>query len=239
MGSTDSNQISFRSYSSGGLVDLFSEPVQGSGSHENKVSSIPQHSHPTRSVSLDLSKVPVASQPLTSSMQPIDLFESPALSQASLVDLFQPSVLSSAPSMNESRPSQISQPSSTDFFVDASQQQLAATSHEKSPELFVPKNEGWATFDVPQQAASTTQVEIPAGVPSTDKSLLEIFDPFSTGSASTELPSFETSSVHEPSVTSNPWHGGVQNGEQVSVTAANSQVSHLDIGVTKFGIWLF
>ncbi|XP_028761342.1 probable ADP-ribosylation factor GTPase-activating protein AGD14 [Neltuma alba] len=311
-GSTDCSSSSQRSYSSGGL-DFFSEPVQASGSNQDKVSAIPvsQQSRPARSVSLDLSKVAVASEPLSSLTPPIDLFEFPASSQAPSVDLFQPSILSSAlslnqnqpsqasqfssidffvdvskqqsaapslnqsqpsqasqsspidffadvpepqpagpssaPSLNQNQPSQASQSSSIDFFADVSKQQPAAPSDEKSPEFFVPKNEGWATFDVPQHAAaSPAQVEIPAGVPSTDKSLLELFDPFSTANASKQWPSFDTSGVHEPSITSNAWHGGVQNGEQASVTAANAQPwnafedsgSHLPVDTASQGLQL-
>ncbi|KAF7801418.1 putative ADP-ribosylation factor GTPase-activating protein AGD14 isoform X1 [Senna tora] len=214
LGSTASNSVPFRSYSSGGLVDLFSEPMQASGPHQDKVCAIPQQSHPPRSVSLDLSKALVASEPFSSSVQSIDLFALPASSQAPSVDLFQASV-SSAPSLNDNQSSQTSQPSSIDLFVHVPQQQLAVTSDEKSPELFLPKNEGWATFDMPQQTAPTAQPETPAGVPSTDKSLLEIFDPFSTANVSLQWPSFEPSVVHEPSTTPNPWHGGVPNGEQI------------------------
>ncbi|KAI9120275.1 hypothetical protein K1719_007308 [Acacia pycnantha] len=222
-GSTACHPSSHRSYSSGGL-DLFSEPVQASGSNQDKVSTIPvsQQTHPPRSVSLDLSKAAVSSEPLPSLMPPIDLFEFPASSQAPPVDLFQPSILSSAPS-NENQPSQTSQPSPINFFADVSKQQPAAPSDEKSPEFFIPKNEGWATFDIPQQLASPARVEIPAGGPSTDKSLLELFDPFSTENASQQWPSFDTSGVLEPSITSYAWHGSVQNREQASVAAENAQ----------------
>lgn len=239
LGSTDSNLVSSRSHSTGGLIDLFSEPVQVSGSHHDKVCAVPQQSHPARSVSLDLSKVPAGSEPFSLAAPSIDLFEFPASTQAPTVDLFQGSVLSSAPSLNENQPAQTSQPPPIDLFADVPQQHFAATSNEKSKESLVPKNEGWATFDISQHTAPTAQVETPAGVPSTHKSLLEIFDPFSTVNASMQWPSFETSSVHEPSVTSNPWHGGVQSGEQVPVTAENTQVSHLKYwSATNFGIRL-
>lgn len=177
------------------------------------MSAIPvsQQSCPVRSVSLDLSKAAVASE----SLPAIDLFEFPASSQASSVDLFQPSILSSTPS-NKNQPSRATQSSSVDFFADVS---------NNASTFDIPKNEGWATFDIPQHAAPTAQV--PAGVPSTDKSLLDLFDPFSTANASKPWSSFDTSGVHEPSTTSNSWHGGLQNGEQASITAANAQVSIL------------
>ncbi|XP_061372514.1 probable ADP-ribosylation factor GTPase-activating protein AGD14 isoform X2 [Gastrolobium bilobum] len=226
LGSTDSNLSSLRSYNSGGLVDFFSEPIQASGSLQNKVSCVPQQSGLGGSVSSDLSKAPVAHKPSSSSASSVDLFQLPAAPfKASAVDLFQTSVLSAVPSINEIQPTQTSQPSSVDFFVDAFQHPSASASNEKSVELSVPENERWATFDTPQHTTSTARVEIPATVSSTADSLQEIFDPFLILNANMQWPSFETSSVSVPSsVKSNIWHDGVQNGEeQVSVTATKSQ----------------
>ncbi|TKY62820.1 ADP-ribosylation factor GTPase-activating protein AGD14 [Spatholobus suberectus] len=226
LGSTDSNLSSLRSYSSGGLVDFFSEPFQASGPRQNKVSCAPQPSDLGSTVSSDLSEAPVAPKPFSSSASSIDLFQLPAApSQATSVDLFQSSALSAIPSFNESQPAKTSQPSSVDFFMDLSQQPSAATSNEKSLELSVPKNEGWATFDTPQHTTSTAQVEIPTAVPSTADSLQERFDPFLNLNANKLWPSSETSSISVlSSVTSNLWHDGMWNGEeQVSVTATNTQ----------------
>lgn len=236
MGSIDSNLSSLRSRSSGGLVDFFSEPVQASGSIQNKVPCVPRPYCPASTVSSDISKAPVAPEPVSSSASSVDLFQLPeAPSQASSVDLFQSSVLSAAPSFNASQTAQASQPSSVDFFADLAQQSSAATSNEKSPELSVPKNEGWATFDAPQYTASFAQVEIPAAVPSTASSLQEKFDLFSTFNTNMQWPSFDSSSVSVPSsVASNLWHDDVRNGEEhVSVTATNTQVR-----TRKFGAWL-
>ncbi|KAK7336336.1 hypothetical protein VNO77_16873 [Canavalia gladiata] len=222
LGSTGSNLSSLRSYSSGGLVDFFSESFQASVSHQNKVSCAPQPSDVGSSVSSDLSKAPVAPQPFSSS---VDLFQLPAVpSQATSVDLFQSSALSAISSFNESQPTKTSQSASVDFFMDLSQQPSAATSNGKSLELSVPKNGGWATFDTPQLTTSTAQVEIPTAVPSTMDSLQERFDPFSNLSANMEWPSAETSSVSVlSSVTSNLWHNGLWNGEeQVSVMETNT-----------------
>ncbi|RDY04178.1 putative ADP-ribosylation factor GTPase-activating protein AGD14, partial [Mucuna pruriens] len=218
--STDNNFSSLRSYNSGSLVDLFSEPVQASEPLHNKAFGIPRPSGPTRSVSMDFSKAPLESA------SSVDLFQLPAApSQEPIVDLFQSSVSTAAPSFNENQLTQTSQPTSVNFFADLSQQPSTVTSDEKTLGLSVPKNEGWATFDMPQSTSSTAQVEIPATVPSSAKSLQERFDPFSTSNANTQWPSFEVSSVSEPSsVTSNLWHDGVWNGEEkVSVMAENTQ----------------
>lgn len=224
MGSTDSNLSSLRSYSSGGLVDFFSEPFQASGPHQNKVSCTPQPSDLGSTVSSDLSEAPVAPKPFSSSASSIDLFQLPAApSQASSVDLFQSSALSAIASFNERQPLKTSQSSSVDF-MDLSQQPSAATSSEKSLELSVPENEGWATFDMPQHT-STAQVEIQPAVQ-------EKFDPFLNLNANTLWPCFETSSASAlSSVTSNLWRDVTwTREEQVSVMASNSQVSTRKLG---------
>ncbi|KAJ1416735.1 ARFGAP/RecO-like zinc finger [Sesbania bispinosa] len=233
---------SLRSYNSGGLVDFFSEPVQSSGSLQNKASGIPPPSGPTRTVSLDLSKAPPASA------SSVDLFQLPAVpSQAPLMDLFQLSDMSAAPSFNGNQLTQTSQLTSIDLFVDLPQQPSTATSDEKSLELSVPKNEGWATFDTPQCASSTAQLEIPAVVPSSAEPLQDRFDPFSTVNANMQWPSFEISSASVPSVTSNIWHDGVWNGgEQVSAMATNTEPwnafedsgNHLPVDTVSQGLQL-
>ncbi|XP_020205303.1 probable ADP-ribosylation factor GTPase-activating protein AGD14 isoform X1 [Cajanus cajan] len=218
--STDNKFSSLRSYNSGSLVDFFSEAVQASEPLQNKAFGIPRPPGSTRSASMDLSKAPLGSA------SSIDLFQLPAApSQAPTVDLFQSSVSSAAPSFNENQLAETSELASVDFFGNLTQLPATVSSDEKSPELSVPKNEGWATFDMPQ-STSSAQVEIPATVPSSAKSLQEIFDPFSTSNANMQWPSFEISSVSVPSsVTSNLWHDGVWNGEeQVSVVEANTQV---------------
>ncbi|QHO46815.1 probable ADP-ribosylation factor GTPase-activating protein AGD14 isoform X2 [Arachis hypogaea] len=220
LGSMDSNLSSFRSHNSGGLVDFFSEPVQAFEPLQTKVSCVPQPPGPAGSTSSDISNTPVAAEPS------IDLFQLPgAPSQSTSVDLFQSAVLSAVPYSNESQPTQTSQPSSVDFFANLSQQPSTATSDEKSLELSAPKNEGWATFDMPQYTASTAKVETPAVLPSAADTLQDRFDPFLNLNGNMQWPSFETSGVSVPSsVTSNVWHDGAWNGEeQVSVTATSTQ----------------
>ncbi|XP_019427802.1 PREDICTED: probable ADP-ribosylation factor GTPase-activating protein AGD14 isoform X4 [Lupinus angustifolius] len=314
--SANSNFSSLRSYNSVGVVDFFSEPVQASGSLHNKAAGAPHSSGPTRSVSMNLSKLPLASELFPSSTPSIDLFQLPgAPPQAPLANLFQSSVLSAAPSFNESQPMRTPQPSSIDFFADLGQQPStetsAATSHvpsvdlfqssvlsaapsfnqnhpgqilqpssidffedhsqppfttnptapneapsvnlfqssvlsavssftedqstqtsqtppidffadvsqkpstvtsdEQSLELSVPKNEGWAVFDMPQSTSSTAQVGTPAAAPSSEGSSQERFDPFSNFNANMQLPSV---SSPPSSATSNLWLDGVWNVEE-------------------------
>lgn len=217
--STDSNLSTLRSYNSGGPVDFFSEAFQSSESFQDKALGNSLPSGPARSVNLDLSKAPAVSA------SSVDLFQTVAPSQSALGHLFQLSDKEAAPSFNGSQPTQTSQVASIDFFADLPQQPSAATSDAKSVELSIPKNEGWATFDTPQFISSTTQVEIPAPVPSSAESLQDRFDPFSTLNGNFQMPSFEMPSVGVPSsVTSNVWHDGVWNGEkQVPVMATDTQ----------------
>lgn len=235
----DNNLSTLSSDNSGGPVDFFSEAFQSSGSGNSLTSG------PARSVSLDLSKAPAASA------SSIDLFQTVVPSQSALGDLFQLSDKEAAPSFKGSQPTQTPQVASIDFFAGLPQQQpSAATSDAKSVELSIPKNEGWATFDTPQFTSSTTQVEIPAAVPSSAESSQDRFDPFSTAqveipapvpssveslqdrfepfstlNGNFQMPSFEMPSVGVPStVTSNVWHDGVWNGEkQVPVMATDTQ----------------
>ncbi|XP_027924282.1 probable ADP-ribosylation factor GTPase-activating protein AGD14 isoform X2 [Vigna unguiculata] len=178
--SGDNKISSLRSYNSGSLVDFFSEPVQPSEPLQNKAFGIPRPPGPTRSVSMDLSKAPLES--------------AAAASQAPTVDLFQSSFSSAIPFFNENQLTQASQPASIEFFADLSQKPSTVNLNEKALDLTVPKNEGWATFDMPQSTSSTAQVEIPATVPLSTESLQERFDPFSTSNANTQWPSFDFSS---------------------------------------------
>ncbi|KAK7380960.1 hypothetical protein VNO78_33479 [Psophocarpus tetragonolobus] len=163
---TDNTFSALRSYNSGSLVDFFSEPIQASEPLQNKAFGIPRPPGPTRSVSVDLSKTSLES---TSS---VDLFKlSAAPSQSPAVDPFQSSVSSSASTFNENQLTQTSQLASIDFFADFSQQPSTETSNEKALELPLPKNEGWATFDMPQSTSAAAQVETPVTVPSITSNL--------------------------------------------------------------------
>ncbi|CAK8533044.1 unnamed protein product [Lathyrus sativus] len=210
---TDSNFSTLRSYNSGSSIDFFSEAVQSSGSLQDKASGTSLPSGPARTVSLDLSKAPVASA------SSVVLSQTAAPSQAPLGDLFQLSDMASATSFKGNQPTQTSQVASIDFFVETT-----ATSDAKSADMSIPKNEGWATFDTPQFTPATAQVETRATVPLSAESLQDRFDPFSTVNDNMHWPSFEISSVGVPSVTSDVWHGGVWNAEkQVPVVATDTQ----------------
>ncbi|KAE9612539.1 putative Arf GTPase activating protein [Lupinus albus] len=169
--------------------------------------------------------------------------------QAPSVNLYQSFVLSAAPSFKENHPTQTSQTQSIDFFSDLSLQPFTATSDENSVKFSVPKNEGWAAFDMPQSTLSTAQVGIPVAVPSSVGPLQERFDPFSNFNSNMQLPSVEISSVSAPpsSVTSNLWHDGLWSVEEQAPNIATitepwnafeSSGTHLPVDAFSEGLQL-
>ncbi|KAK9290513.1 hypothetical protein L1049_008683 [Liquidambar formosana] len=224
-GSFDSNSMSFKSVNSGSLKDLVSEPEQSAGTDQVKIStfpSLPRSSFSGNSGSLDLFKAPIV--PVTSSASSIDLFQLPPTSFPP-VDLFQLSPISSATSMNTSQPPQTTLLPSLDLFSEISQEQSVATMDKKSPELSVPKNEGWATFDIPQPMTSTPGIEslTPAEIPSSDGDSLGKYGPMLSSNTSMEWPLFQDFSAHGPSsLVSNTWLEGLHN-VQASTNATSTQ----------------
>ncbi|KAK8514550.1 hypothetical protein V6N13_103287 [Hibiscus sabdariffa] len=159
--------------------------------------SLPQSSVPMNYGGLDLFNTPEAS-----ASPPIDLFQLPATSSVSSKDLLQPAAVSSKPPENSYQP-----PPYIDLFAGIAEQQPATTFDGKSPELPVPKNEGWATFDSPQPAASdsVTKNLLPAVMPS-DEDLSVKFDQPSSLNTTVQWPLFENSSdFGNTSIISSQW----------------------------------
>ncbi|KAK8588885.1 hypothetical protein V6N13_087779 [Hibiscus sabdariffa] len=177
---------------------------------------LPQASVPMNYGGLDLFNTPEASASL-----PIDLFQLPATSSVSSKDLLQPAAVSSMPPGNLDQP-----PPSTpslDLFAGISEQQPATSFDGKSPELTVPKNEGWATFDSPQPAASDPVAKnlLPAVVPS-NEDLLVKFDQPSSLNTTVQWALFENSSAFGDSSTmSRQWQEG--HDGQASTIATGTQ----------------
>ncbi|PON63523.1 Arf GTPase activating protein [Trema orientale] len=205
-GSIEGNFVPQKSFSSGGLTDVVSHSEQAAGTLQDK-SPFPGSSIPGSSDSLDLFKAQTVPG-IVSSAASIDLFQLPGAPPPLSVDSFQPSVVSSTSSTNAFQPSQ-TLPTSLDLFAVVDQQQLAATSNEKLPELSVPKNEGWATFDTPQSSAPVPSNEKinPGIVPSDSGGSLGKVDLFSSFDTSMQWPSFHDSSFHmPPSNISSAWN---------------------------------
>nr|POE45824.1 isoform 2 of probable adp-ribosylation factor gtpase-activating protein agd14 [Quercus suber] len=169
-GSVESHSLSYKSYNSGGLTEVVSEPDQPAGIFQ-ATSSAP--------------------------------------SPASSVNVYQPPQTFPLSSLNS--------------FPEIPQQQSATTLDRETPQISVPKNEGWATFDSPQPTASVPHAEnpIPAKVPSSDVGLLEKFDPFSSLDTNIQWPSFQLESVHGPSsIMSNQWHDGLHNVQAPTIATS-------------------
>ncbi|TYJ12197.1 hypothetical protein E1A91_A11G333000v1 [Gossypium mustelinum] len=132
----------------------------------------------------------------------------PATSSESSKDLFQPTAVSSMPPGDLYKP-----PSSTpsiDLFAEIAEQHPATSFDGKSPELPVPKNEGWATFDTPQPAASdpVSKNLLPAVMPS-DEDLSVKFDQQSSINTTMQWSPFENfSAFGDSSAMSTKWQDG-------------------------------
>ncbi|XP_075638095.1 putative ADP-ribosylation factor GTPase-activating protein AGD14 [Castanea sativa] len=212
-GSVESHSLSYKSYNSGGLTEVVSEPDQSAGIFQGKVSTLPRSSVSGNSSSLDLFKAPLVPEPVSSAASSIDLFQMPATSSAP----------STASSVDAYQPPQTFPLSSLNSFPDIPQQQSATTLDRETPQISVPKNEGWATFDSPQPTASVPHAEnpTPAKVPSSDVGSLEKFDPFSSLDTNIQWPSFQLESGHGPSsIMSNQWHDGLHNVQAPTIATS-------------------
>ncbi|XVE90269.1 hypothetical protein DITRI_Ditri20bG0065200 [Diplodiscus trichospermus] len=216
-GSFDSNSMSVKSYNSGIGLHVVSEPEQASGFYHNKTSTSDQSSVSVNYAGLDLFNAPEAS-----AAPPIDLFQLPAASSVSSKDIFEPTPISSMPPGNLFQPPPAT--SSIDLFAGIAEQPPAASLDGKSLELPVPKNEGWATFDTPQHAASdpVTKSLSPAVMPS-DGGVSVKFDELLSLNTTTQWPQFENSiALGATSAMSSQWLEGLHDG-QASTTATSAQ----------------
>ncbi|XP_057466726.1 uncharacterized protein LOC130756252 isoform X2 [Actinidia eriantha] len=138
------------------------------------------------------------------------------------VDLFQPSSNSSVLSLHAHQPSQTIPPSLNTF--DMPPHQPGATLDQKYQEDVIPKNERWATFDLPHFVAPNLGVDdsIPAVVPPTGGGALGKFDSLLLSSATLQWPVFDDSNAHGPSSMPNLWHE-VLNNVPVSDNAMSAQ----------------
>ncbi|MBA0561773.1 hypothetical protein Golob_018573, partial [Gossypium lobatum] len=204
-GSFDGNAMPVKSCSSGIGIgpDVVSEPEQIDQFDHTKTSTIMQSSVPVNYGALDLFNTPEAS-----ASPPLDFFQLPATSSESSKDLFQPTAVSSMPPGDLYKP-----PSSTpsiDLFAEIAEQHPATSFDGKSPELPVPKNEGWATFDTPQPAASdpVSKNLLPAVMPS-DEGLSVKFDQQSSINTTMQWSPFENfSAFGDTSAMSTKWQDG-------------------------------
>ncbi|KAJ8570287.1 hypothetical protein K7X08_037259 [Anisodus acutangulus] len=153
--SSDSNSLSFKSVNSVGLSDVTSESMQTIETHSSKLStfsSLPRSSGLGNSNAPDLFNAPSVPQTApptvsTKSQLPVSL-------PNGSIDLFQPSI-STGPTGNSHQPSLTLPPSSLDLFSEVPNLPSATSADEKPSCVGTSKNEGWATFDMPQHSATT------------------------------------------------------------------------------------
>ncbi|KAL6988121.1 hypothetical protein U1Q18_013868 [Sarracenia purpurea var. burkii] len=221
-GSFDSNSMSLKSANSVSLVDVSSDPIQSTPTRQDEqydVSSFPQSSVPENFGGLDLFNSPIMPKTVTSAPA-IELFLLPG-APTPAADLYQPSSNSSVSAFHAQSPTI---PSSLNLFSDVPQQQPAVTLDQKTPDEVIPKNEGWATFDLPEVIAPNLGVEdsTPAVVPPTDVGSMGKFDSFLLSSTTQQWPAFEYSNSHGPSSMPNLWQEA-PNNVQVSNNATSAQ----------------
>ncbi|XP_022899618.1 probable ADP-ribosylation factor GTPase-activating protein AGD14 isoform X2 [Olea europaea var. sylvestris] len=212
-GSFDSSSMPFTSVNSFNLLEIASESEQSAETSHNKLSSTP--SQPQCSISgnfdgLDLFSAPFAPQNVTSASLAACMTKFPESSPAQSVDLFQQSSIPSVPTLISHQPSQTLPSSSLDLFAEMPQQQFSACYNGKFSKA-MSKNEGWATFDIPQNTSSMgIENSTSATKPSSDRSFLGNIDSESL----VHKPSSQDSSDHRPSPDmSTLWHEGAQNIE--------------------------
>lgn len=185
---------------------------------------------------MDLFKAPLVLEQESSAASSVDLFSKPVASSAPSLDLFHPSIVSSASSGNVYQPPQTFPSSSLDFFTEISQQQSVATLDKETPQLCVPTNDGWATFDTPKPAASEPAAGnlAPGKLPSRDVDSLEKFDFISSLNTNMQWPPFQSDSVCGlASTKSNQWPDDLHN-VQASNMAPSTLVSFLTIASWVF-----
>ncbi|CAN6443120.1 unnamed protein product [Victoria cruziana] len=177
-GSTASNSTSLRSVVSSSLIDTNSESgsVPGLQQHSSSFNATFSQTTPPSSASQNPFCFPTNSAPS------VDLFadvpQHPNAAFMPSVDLF----------ANVNR--QFSPALSTDLFGNVMEQQLSsASSQQKLPAASLTENEGWATFDSPQQLPQAPEMKSTSMVVmARDATLQPQFEAFSSQNEKSHLP---------------------------------------------------
>lgn len=229
--------MSFKSVTSENADGPF-EPDQSAGTRNNKLAtflSLPHSSVSGTSNGVDLFDSPFVSGTVTSSASAPDLFQLPTTSSTLPVDWFQTS--SPFSTMNSDQGSQNLPSPSLDFFSNMPQQHSVGSLNERSSDIVTEKNEGWATFDVPQimepsqgnhistSATATAAATTTAGTaPLKEGISLTSIDNLLLSNTTPEWSSFLDSSPIEPhSSIPDKWHESMLNFEAPS-NAGSDQV---------------
>ncbi|XP_010553783.1 PREDICTED: probable ADP-ribosylation factor GTPase-activating protein AGD14 [Tarenaya hassleriana] len=218
--SFDSNSMSVKSCNSGGVADGVTEIDQSTGSHQDKTS--PPAPSSTYG-GLDLFGPSVSQEVDITNTPSIDLFQLPGAPVAHSVNTFQPSAAAQSPPVNSYQPSNAYPSASTELFAGIVDHQATL-----KPDISVPNNEGWATFDIPVPAAKpTTGNFTSSGFSQLDNSSVKI-EGISQPSSSMQWPLFP-SSANQPALSvPGPWHEDLCGGSGTAVLAPNSQWNAFD-----------
>lgn len=132
---------------------------------------------------------PFGSQNVTFTASTANMSYFPELSSAKSLDKFESHVSKTSYQLPQTLP-----PSSQSLSSEKTQQQPSVTFSEKPSDMLVPQNEGWATFDVPDQLAPViAQNSASAKIPSSSDNVM--MDPL----VSLDLwPSFHDSNARMP-----------------------------------------
>ncbi|XP_010550492.1 PREDICTED: probable ADP-ribosylation factor GTPase-activating protein AGD14 isoform X3 [Tarenaya hassleriana] len=148
----------------------------------------------------------------------IDLFQLPGTPVAHSVNTFQPSTVAQSPPMNLFQPSNAYPSGSADLVSGIVDHQSTV----KPPDISVPKNGGWATFDSPVPAAEPTVENITiSGFPQLDNSSVKT-EGISQSSTSLQWP-LNPSSSNQPALSvPSPWHDGLCGGSPGTAVSAGN-----------------
>lgn len=242
-GSFNSNSMSFKSVTSENADGPF-EPDQSAGTRNNKLAtflSLPHSAVSGTSDGVDLFNSPFVSGTVTSSASAPDLFQLPTTSSTLPTDWFQ--MTSPFSTLNSDQGFQNLPSPSLDFFSNMPQQHSVGSLNERSSDVVVTeKNEGWATFDVPQllepiqnNHISTSATATAGTVPLKEGASLTSVDNLLLSSTTPQWSSFLDSSSIEPlSSIPDKWHESMLNFEAPSNAGTDQSWNAFDTPNEQF-----
>ncbi|XP_073141087.1 probable ADP-ribosylation factor GTPase-activating protein AGD14 isoform X2 [Henckelia pumila] len=212
VGSYDSNSMSFKSGTSLGSPEVAFESEKVEIFRDNtSISPHPLQSSVSGNFNnVDLFGAPFAPQVVAPPTPTVSDSQKQESSSAQYTDIFQ-QFPASVPIVDEPKPLQTLQPSARDLFALPPEQQSAPSFNSKAFDVVMPTNEGWATFDRPQNILPvSTGNSAASALPPSDGKLREGLNPFSLVQNS----SVQAFVSHEPLVVGPTfWSEGLQNAQ--------------------------
>lgn len=201
---------------------------QSAGTRNNKLAtflSLPHSAVSGTSNGVDLFDSPFVSGTVTSSASAPDLFQLPTTSSTVPVDWFQMS--SPVSTLNSDQQPQNLPPPSLDIFSNMPLQNSVGSLSEKLSDVVTEKNEGWATFDVPQIMELSQGNQMSTSATAVTEPLVEgvsltNVDELLLSNTTTQWSSFLDSSFNEPhSSIPDKWHESMLSFEAPSNAGTN------------------